>query len=413
MIFIAKGSIMRIVKILLICLCTALVLLCCVGCRSDQQQQNEEPYSTEVKNVQFAAHGDYVYADWGKIYRFDRATETFTIACTDPDCYSHRCPLECAINYFAGVVDGKVYFSSVQQFTHNFMLSYLNIETGECVTIKTMSEAEDPGIIFSFVEDGWWYYPQKILKDGGLANNANDYELWMCKISLDGQNDKPIRQLRNTETIQTAGAGKVVTFYNGALYTTDVQSGEVYELYSLTQNGFMHPYTNLYYLNGKIYFLAASTTTVHSDYTQQSYPLNFLLCIDLTTNEVKQILDQPLCNFCLTDDAIYYVPFELRHIYIPDDYQENPNSVSICLFEDALYKCDLDGEGSQKLYSNDQIDFIENFIVVEDTLYGWMYDYNEQTHLYDKTFFGAIELNTGRVIHTVKPQKEQSTQTEP
>lgn len=397
---------------LLICLCVAFVLLGCMGCVSCSQQKNE-PYSTEVKNVQFAAHGDYVYADWGKIYRFDRETEAFTIACTDPDCDSNRCPLECVINYFAGVSDGKVYFSSFQQFTHKTLLSYLDMETGECVTIKTMSEAEDPGTIFSFVEDGWWYYPRKILKEGGNPDNANDYDLWLCKISLDGQNDQPIRQLKDSETIQMAAAGKVVTHYNGALYTTDVQSGEVYELYNFSENGFTHPYTDLYCLDGKIYFLAASTTTKHSEYTQKNYPLNFLLCIDLTTKQARQILDQPLCNFYLTDDAIYYVPFELRHIYIPDDYQEQPNSVSICLFEDAIYRCDLNGENSKKLYSNSQIDFIENFVVIEDTLYGWLYDYNEQTHTYDKTFFGGIEFDTGRVIRTEKPQKEQATQTEP
>ncbi len=403
---------MKILKTLIICLCAAFVLLCYTGCNSDAPQSNE-PYSTAVKNVQFAADGDYVYADWGKIYRFDRSTETFTIACTDPDCDSNRCPLECVINYFAGVYDGKVYFSSFQQFTHCTLLSYLDMATGECGTIKTMSEAEDPVTIFSFVEDGWWYYPRKILREGGNADNSNDYNLWLCKISLDGQHDQAIRQLKDSETIQMVGAGKIVTHYNGVLYTTDIQNGDVYELYSLTENGFTNPYTDLYYLDGKIYFLAASTTTKHSDYTQQNYPLNFLLCIDLTTKEVQQILDQPLSNFYLADNAIYYVPFELRHIYIPDNYKEHPDKVMICLFEDAIYQCDLNGENSKKLYSNDQIDFVENFVVIEDTLYGWLYDYNEETHTYDKTFFGGIEFDTGRVIRTEKPQKEQPDQTQP
>ena len=403
---------MKILKTLIICLCGAFALSCYTGCNSDALQSNE-PYSTAVKNVQFAADGDNIYADWGKIYRFDRSTETFAIACTDPDCDSNRCPLECVINYFAGVSDGKVYFSSFQQFSHNFLLSYLDMATGECVTVKTMSEAEDPGVIFSFVEDGWWYYTRKILKEGGNADYANDYNAWLCKISLDGQNDQPIRELKDAESLQMAGAGKVVTYYNGALYTTDIQSGDVYELYSLTENGFTNPYTDLYYLDGKIYFLAASTTTKHSEYTQQSYPLCFLLCIDLTTKEVRQILDQPLCSFYLSDDALYYVPFELRHIYIPDNYKEHPNTVSICLFEDAIYRCDLNGEHSEKLYSNDRIDFIENFVVIEDTLYGWLYDYNEETHTYDKTFFGGIEFSTRRVIRTEKPQKVTSEQTQP
>lgn len=403
---------MKILKTLIICLCSAFVLLCYTGCNSDAPQSNE-PYSTAVKNVQFAADGDYIYADWGKIYRFDRSTETFTIACTDPDCDSNRCPLECVINYFAGVSDGKVYFSSCQQFSHNLLLSYLVMETGECVTVKTMSEAEDPGIIFSFVENGWWYYTRKILKEGGSADNANDYDVWLCKISLDGQNDQPIREIKDTESIQMVGAEKVVTYYNGALYTTDIQSGDVYELYSLTENGFTNPYTDLYYLDGKIYFLAASTTTKHSEYTQQNYPLCFLLRIDLTTKEVQQLLDQPLCSFYLSDDAIYYVPFELRHIYIPDNYKEHPNTVSICLFEDSIYRCDLNGEHSEKLYSNDRIDFVENFVVIEDTLYGWLFDYNEETHCYDKTFFGGIEFSTGRVIRTEKPQKVGSEQTQP
>ena len=398
---------MKIQRMAVSCLGLTLALLCCIVCASCNQRQAEPGSNTEVKNIQFAITENYIFADWGKIYRFDRSTETFSLACTDPDCDSNRCPLECVVNYFAGVSDGKVYFSSFQQFSHNTLLSYLDIATGECVTIKTMSEAEDPEAISSYVEDGWWYYPRKILKEGGDASNSNDYDFWLCKISLDGQNDQTIRQLKDTETIQMVAAGVIVTHSNGKFYATDIDDYSVSELFDFGAFGFTHPYTDIYCVDNKAYFLAASTTTKHSEYTQQSYPLTFLICIDLNTKQAWQVLDQPLCYFYPTGDTIYYVPFELRHIYIPDNYEENPSGVMICLFEDTIYQCDLNGENSKKLYSNDQIDFAENVIVIDGILYGWLYDYNEATHTYDKTFFGGIDLKTGRVIRTEKPQKAQ------
>lgn len=406
-------------KLLRFALCITMALLLCtgiVGCSRPEEQSDppeNKSYTTNVRSTELAAHGDYVIAEWGKLYIFERSTETFRMACNNPECDGNRCPLECVINYFAGTSNGKVYFSGVQQFTHNTLLSYLDLETGESGTLKTISEAEDSGNPpKSFVEDGWWYYQRKILKEGGDAENPIHYDLWLYKLALDGQQDQPIRMLKDTEVLLMAGAGQVITEYGNKLYTTNTQSGDVYELYDLGANGFSNLYTDPYYLDGKIYFLAASYTTVHSEYTKQDYPLPFLICIDLETKEARQLLEQPLMALCVTDDAIYYSLFELKHLYIPDDYEKKPNSVMVYLLGDALYKCDLNGENSEEVYATDQIHYAHIFTVIDDVLYGWLFDYNDETHTYDKTFFGAIELKTGRVIRTEKPQRPQPTQTE-
>ena len=374
-----------------------------VSCKKELDNNGSELHTTNVKKYGIAEYGNYVYCEWGKIYRFNRATKELLTACMDAEC-DGDCPVDCVMSYFAGIDDQKLFFCGWQQFTHNVFLAYQDIVTGEVKVLKTLSEIEDSGGYITFVDNGWWYYKCKILKDGGDATNPKDYDSYICRISTDGTKDEQVIQCENAEALEMVGDQKIITSLSGKIYSVDANSKERLEIFDYNQYGYINSATHFSFLDGKLYFLARSGVTETSEYIQQKFQLSFLISIDINTGYVCKILENPIANFCLTEDGIYYSPFKLRHLFLPENPEENQDQITVCLFDESLYVCDLNGENIRKVYTNDQLDYTEKFTVIDNTLYGWMFDYNDITHTFDKTFFGAIEFDTGRIIRTKKPE---------
>ena len=201
------------------------IVLCflCNSCKSDTQRDKNDVYSTDVKKHGFVEYGNYIYCEWGKIYRFNRKTESFTFACMDPEC-DGNCPMDCIMSYFAGVYEERVYFCGWQQYTHNVILAYQNIVTGEIQVLKTLSDIEDSNVYLSFIEDGYWYYTQRILKEGGDKSNPNDYEPYVCRMSLDGGREETVIKCDSSENLSMVADGKIITIQDGIIYSTEIET---------------------------------------------------------------------------------------------------------------------------------------------------------------------------------------------
>ena len=377
----------------------SLALLFCVLITScDKDEESEEPvfHITDVKRHDIAEYGNFVYCANGRIYRFNRVTETFHAACVDPECKGD-CPLDCATSFFAGVRDGRVYFIGYQQFTHNVLLAYQDVATGETGVLKTMSDIEEGTGSLSFIEDEYWYYMRKILKSGGNAAEPEDYEDSVCRISLDSSNDEPLFKCEDGEWMRMVGAGKIITEWNGVLYATDIESKEKSELFNLTAHGYTS-ITGISYLDGRIYCVAGSQETQPVEYTGEKCQMKFLIWMDVRTGETGRVVDNPVTGFCLTNDTIYYLPQKLRYFYVPEDYEEHPEDVVVYTVDETLHACDLNGENTREVYTNEKLSF-SSFTVIDGVLCGWMQDYDEETHWWNRqAFFGAIDLETDKII---------------
>ena len=157
---------------------------------------------------------------------------------------------------------------------------------------------------------------------------------------------------------------------------------------------------NFSYLDGRIYFTALSDQTQHVEYTGGERNMSFLLWADVKTGENGRLLEEPVTDFCITDDTVYYLPFKLRYLFVPEDYEEHPEDVKTFFVDETLYACDLKGDNSREVYTNEKLTFAP-FTVIDSVLYGWMQDYDEETHWWNRqAFFGAIELETGRIIRS-------------
>ena len=375
---------------LLFCLLTA-------ACGTNTPPETSAIHTTNVKRTDLAEYGNFVYCNGGRIYRFNRVTETFNTACMDPEC-AGDCPLDCIVNFFAGAYDGCVYFCAYQQFTHYTFLACQDIATGEVKVLKKLEDIEDSGINTTFIEDGYWYYQCVRLKPGGNAADPEDYEDYICRISLNGSTEEPVFKCEETEHLQIGGGGKIITVNEDRIYATDIESKEKKELFNATAQGYTTISNNFSYLDGRIYFTALSNQTQHVEYTGGERNMSFLLWADVKTGENGRLLEEPVARYCLTDHAVYYLPFKLRYFFVPEDYEEHPEDVKTFFVDETLHACDFNGENSREVYTNEKLSY-DPFTVIDGVLYGWMQDYDEEAHWWNRqAFFGAIELETGRMI---------------
>ncbi len=395
----------------LACLALAALLLCsiCVSyaaCNDKDKHEINELHQTAVVKNDLAEYGNFVWAESGRIYRFNRKTETFYTACIDPEC-DGKCPVDCVFSYFAGVHDQKLYFLGWQQFTNITMLAYQDVVTGETHVLKTMSDAADPDAYLTFIDGDWWYYKCMLLKEGGDATKPTDYEPYICRISLDGSRDETVFKLADAEFLYMAADGKVVTGHTDKLYVTDAETKQKDELFNFTQNGYKSVMSNAQYFDGKMYFTALSPNMATVQYTGGQQRMSFLMRIDLGSKEAERVVEGPVENFTVTEQGIYYVPFKLRYLYLPDDPEGSPDKVKYCLFEESIYFCDHDGSNARVVYTNDKLDFTFYFTVIDNTLYGWLFDFDEQEKNFSSSgYFGSVNFDTGRIVHAEKPDKE-------
>ena len=97
---------------------------------------------------------------------------------------------------------------------------------------------------------------------------------------------------------------------------------------------------------------------------------------------VSALVDVPVINFRMTDDKIYYSPFETREF----------GSGTIYCSAD-LFCCNLDGSDPQVVYSNPSLDYTETFTVIDNKIYGWFSAPGSVS-----SYWGVIDMETKEVI---------------
>ena len=279
-------------------------------------------------------------------------------------------------------------------------IGYQDILSGEVTLLKTMdSDLISLGSDYICVEGEYVYYEATTLKEGGDKKNPNDYERSICRISLDGKKDEVFIKCAENEGMAIVCDGKIIMGSDGELYSMDIETKEKNFLFDCEEYDTLNTMGNIRYVNGKIYFTALSKYSYVSEITGGEWPQEILFSVDINTGEVKKVLEEPVVNFCVTDDAVYYVPFKYRILYMPEDYENNKDDLRTWKMDYTVYACDLDGKNVRAVYSNDKISCSRWMAVIGGVLYSYISDYDEEEHTYSsKLSFGAIDLETGKAI---------------
>ncbi len=393
-------------------LCILLFVFCMMGTvsckeRPDSNISSELHTSSVISKDGILEYGDYIFFDSiGKgIYRYNRTTGEVSSACSDAEC-DGNCILEAPLVFFSQIHDGKLFFASMMAYVHDYSYAYLDLITGNVTVLRTFSEVESTVGISPIVENGYCYYNCKILKENGVATNPNDYMTYICRISIDSKREEFLYDAAGeSEQLLFVHNGKLITLFENKIYLITPNCTEKTILFDINKEGYSFLAGDISYLNGKLFFLVKGRTEMLCEYRNRAYKHSFLVSVDVESGVVEKVVEAPVVSFRLSENEIYYAPFELRYLYIPEDYQNHPDKVVVCMSSADLHCCNLDGSNDQIVYSNAEVMYAEIFTVIDGVLYGQFDDYNDKTKAWNGDYyFGKADFST-KELKKVKYEK--------
>ena len=383
-------------------ICLTIMLFCTmISCQETPPLSNEtssEPndttHSSNVIRTDLIEYGPYIFVDGQYIRQYNMNTNLLAPACVDPECQG-TCPLEASINEVIQVVEGKMFFYSWEAATSIVQCGYQDIFSGEIKILVTLSKLEDSYRVRFHVWDGHLYYNRKILREGGDFENPDDYIPHICRVSVDGGEEETL--FASNEALVVVADNKIITRENGTMYSYDLETKNKQTLFNVEEIGYKNAVGLYQYLNGKVYFICMDDTFSISEYNKKKYLNRYLLSVDIHTGVVKRVIEEPVISYALTDDTIYYFPFEVRYLYIPED--SDPSGAVVYLASATLYACDINGENQRAVYTNENWDVADRFTVVGNKLFALIYEFDQKTHTFpDEGYWGYLDLDTKEII---------------
>ena len=384
-------------RILLIFL--ALTLLLLPACAEEPDMDvGKTVHTSRVNARRIAEYGDYVYYVAGRMYCYNRRTGEMRQVCTESDC-SYACIFVAPIE-FTQAVDGRLYFCSTNIRTREITYAYLDLVTEETTVLLTTIAHGSSVMSCPIVDNGWVYYTGQQLREGGKAENPDDYDFCVFRIPMDGGKSEFVCLIEDSadEQLWAIVDGKAITKCNFSIYSTDSVTGERKVLFVPEEHGYINHIEDYQYLDGYLY-CRVRTDEIHpfSEYYPETHNKQYLLKIDVRTGETKQLVDVPVHNYIMTEDTIYYTEQTVRVIYVPEDYEKHPEKVVVTGSYETLYACDLNGENRREVLTDPYLDLnVGSHCIIDNCMYGTIYQYDETEHkMVD--FFGKVDLKTGEV----------------
>lgn len=383
---------------------TLSVLITCL-CFATSCQETVPPsstaHTTEVRKPLLQEYGPYVFIGNGRVECYDRKTQSMISPCLDPEC-DGTCLLEdqFCLTRTHQITDDRLYFGTYNMQDKIFTYAYLDLLDGRTHVLKEIDQLGDYYFPFPIhADDEALYFSQYLLSEGGSPENVEDYRRYLCRLSLTNGSEELLFEIEEDALLFISGE-YAVTLGDGILYKYDMSSSDKEVLLRMDDYGFTNIAAGPQFYNGRLYYIFKSTEYRQDQYTSLQYPVQYLVSLDLATGEVRFPLSMPVSSFLITEDALYYLRDEIRYLYVPDNYETRPENIVRCLAGDTLYACDHDGGNERAVYTNADLLFAipEYFTIIDDVLYGWFADYEEEQLGFGDIYYGEMNLSTGKLI---------------
>ena len=381
------------------------ILASCVCCGKSGQTNNSDNDGT-IFREHMQDYGNYIYTDFGVMKRYSINANTLTKACLDPGC-DGSCALETQ-TLLKGVCDGKLFFRAEKTFTHSIYIGYQDLVSGEVAILKETSKIGstfDDGV---FVCGGYLYYVDKILRIGGSQSNPDDYIPYVCRVGIDDGKEEHLFVVSNEKLFMVCEDVIITLEDPNILYVYEIGDYQRKPLCDVTESGYLGIVNTSTYKSGKIYIRCSSEDKEYSEYSNGYYGLYYLVSVDVHSGELERVIDEPVYNFYLSAEGIYYVKMRLRHMYIPEDYREYPEKIKVFMADDSIHFRRYDGTGDEVLYTNENISLGNFWVIRDNVLYGYLMDFDEEIHTFSGTaYFGVIDFSTGSITRVEDQTKKQ------
>ena len=376
------------------------ILFCLASLVSCAEQLPKPPslvYEQESITFNTYAHGNYVFSEWGMGTQYNRTTgEIIKTFCSDPECKGD-CFLENCFVTFSQMYQSRLYFSAFAFRGHDTHYAYYDVESGKVKVLFTLSENETPISTRCFVSDGYMYYSCLKLKDGGDADNPNDYHVYIGRIPADGGREEIVYEARAwSESLQLVVGKTMITYFEDSMYKTDLTTGEQVKLFDAQANGYFRMDAVSYY-RGNIYISAALLNGGK----------RYLLSVDIETGEHKRLIDEPIGNYKLTDEAVYFNLWDYRQLNDPELYppDDDDSGAMFSFYSSTLFACDHDGGNVRPVYTDETgyLSYGIEYTVIDGVYYGWANRFDVESNERSDDFFAEIHFDTGDIIETKRP----------
>jgi hypothetical protein len=122
--------------------------------------------------------------------------------------------------------------------------------------------------------------------------------------------------------------------------------------------------------------------------------------MDAISGEWSYIVDVDVTKYWITNDAIYFSPYEHRLLSDPERYPEGSDEAHYADFSATLYACDLDGENVRAVFTDTSgvLGVGNNSTVVDDIYYGWIKHFDQKKNAWGEVYFAELHFDTGEII---------------
>ena len=344
-------------RLLSLLLATLMLTTTLVGCANeilDPPPSSEitpgDPYMSRLKGLNAYdefVFGDYVITTSHSNSMYNRITKEGTHICGIKNCSSAEevCPLReiyssqgvtHATDGFirvSGVTENRLYFTNMSSsYYHPPYYGYIDMQTHEVTRLLEIDYYEMILTRPMFLDGDWVYLARKHLVKGGVAGRTADYVACLSRIPADGGNEEILYTMRdNSETLALVVDGYMYTYYQSKLWRTDLETWEQVVLLDME----LAPFTrikDLSYLDGFLYFVA-----VYGDDQK-------LLRMDPQSGGWAHVVSQPMAAYAITNDAVYYIPYEKRQVNDPAVYPADSKSAMYTTYASSIFACDHEAE---------------------------------------------------------------------
>jgi hypothetical protein len=233
-----------------------------------------------------------------------------------------------------------------------------------------------------FVDGGWVYLARKQLIKDGESGKAADYVAHLSRIPEDGGKEEIIYRMRDdSETLALIADGYMYTYYQSKLWRTDLESWEQVVLLDIEQSKF-DKIGELCSLDGYLYFV------------ENSGGAKKLLRMDPISAAWAYVVSAPMASYAITNDAVYYVPYEERQINDAAIYPADSKEAEFTTFSASMYACDHDGGNVRRIWTDEsgEMAFASPFTVVDDVYYGRVTVFDIEKNMWDGSRYRIFSM---------------------
>lgn len=405
----------RFTRIVSLCVCLLLFAVTFASCTEKPDMPTDGVYIQKASNIsgacRFMAHGDYVYYSGRYVMKYNYLTGECTRACTAPDHPAFNCPMDSVLVCFSDFSTGILYLSAFGHFEYGDCFYYASFDPASG-SVKILREFQGNEVCYETpsLDGGYLYYTHNILKEGGDAAEPTDYIPTVCRVSVEGGAEEVLLPLES-ERLCTVYNGRAILFdtlENGQVYyAVDLATKEKTVLMDVRAEGYEGYGSNGCVYDGKMYAWALDGSRYKDEYVET---INcFLVSLDLETGEVRQVVREPISNFFVNEEGIYYTLNRPQLLYVPqnpDDPEDVKRSLS---YAPDLHFCRLDGSEDRVVYSRPGFDYAGyDFLVVRGKLIGSFSEYLEDTHRFSEDRLGALDLKSGEITYFHSDETDNS-----